>query len=60
MEWRRKEMLERGQMEWRGAEGRWRTKVVGEDVGMPGAIEESKNETFQDPDNPNTDAMTYE
>ena len=24
------------------------------------AIEESKNETFQDPDNPNTDAMTYE
>ena len=24
------------------------------------AIEESKHETFQDPDNPNTDAMTYE
>jgi hypothetical protein len=24
------------------------------------AIEESKNETIQDPDNPNTDAMTYE
>lgn len=24
------------------------------------AIEESKVETFNDPDNPNTDAMTYE
>lgn len=24
------------------------------------AIEESKIETFNDPDNPNTDAMTYE